>query len=74
MEPPPAEELEKSVESSSKCRKCEGEVRASIMGAEDGDGISSDLELVVTVYCPKPECGHMETQYRPWSSRNPKEL
>lgn len=66
--------LEASVEGNTKCGKCKGGVRAQCVDSQDGDGLTSDLEIKVSLYCRDAACGWQTIQWRPWKVGSPKEL
>ena len=74
FDPPRDSDLEASAERTSKCGKCQGEVRAVIQDACKSDGYMSDLEFKLTLFCRNAECGWTVTQWRPWSKSQPKEI
>lgn len=66
--------LEGSVESNSKCGKCDGKVRAVCLQAQKADGVVHDLDILVSLHCRDAKCEWKSTQWRPWSRHEPKEL
>lgn len=66
--------LEACVEGNTKCLKCKGGIRAQCMDSHDGDGLTSDLEIKVSLYCRDAACGWQSIQWRPWKVGSPKEL
>ena len=74
FDPPRQAVLEASAERTSKCGKCQGEVRAVMQGASKSDGYMSDLDIKITLFCRVAECGWTVTQWRPWSKSKPKEI
>ena len=66
--------IERSVESSTRCGKCQKSVRALILEVEKGDGVQSTLDMLVKIYCMDAECDWLVEQWRPWSKSRPKDL
>lgn len=66
--------LEACVEANTKCGKCSGLVRAQCMDSQDGNNLTCDLEIKVSIYCRDAVCGWQSMQWRPWRAAAPKEL
>ncbi len=74
FDPPRQADLEATVERTSKCGKCQGEVRAVMQEASKSGDYTTDLDIKITLFCRGAECGWTVTQWRPWSRSQPKEL
>jgi hypothetical protein len=71
---PEKHELEATVEGASSCPKCKGKVRCVIDDAQDSEGITHDLDVLVALYCRDAECKWVSRHWRPWSRHRPHEL
>ena len=66
--------LEACVEAGTKCKKCSGSVRAQCVDSQEGNSLTCDLEIKVSIYCRDAACGWQCEQWRPWRAAAPKEL
>ena len=71
FDPPNPALLEAAVEATAKCGKCGGGIRAVLDQFEKTVSPNADLDVLFTVFCRDGECGWMDTQWRPWSSKAP---
>lgn len=74
FDPPDFGVLEAHVESSAKCLKCGRGIRAVLERFEKTATQGYDLDVLFILYCRDAECGWMDTQWRPWSSKKPENI
>jgi len=66
--------LERVLEETGKCGKCEGRVRALIEEVHRAGGLLTDLEFLVSLRCRDAVCAWTARMWRPWSASRPLEL
>jgi hypothetical protein len=74
FDPPDPAPLEAAVEASAKCGKCGGGIRAVLDQFEKTASPNANLDVLFTLFCRDAECGWMDTQWRPWSSKAPEKI
>lgn len=71
---PTKAEMEHAAEACATCGKCGGGVRALIEDATFAGSVSSDMDVLVHLYCRNAACGWEARQWRPWKHTQPKVL
>lgn len=72
--PPERSALEKAVEDTTKCAKCQGGVRAVLEDCNPSNTFAYDLDILVSINCRDAACGWTSKQWRPWVRTKPLEL
>jgi len=71
FDPPDPFRLEAVVEESEKCPRCGGGIRSVLDRFDKTSAQGADLDVLFVLYCRNAECGWMDSQWRPWSSKTP---
>ena len=74
FEPPDIPTISGKVEETVKCLQCGGGIRAVVERFEKTAHTGADLDVLFILYCRNAECGWMDTQWRPWSSKIPNDI